>query len=1023
MKKFKRSQTSSKLKFNSNEIETKKIKSIDEKFEETIRKIANFLKQNDDNLNLNLPKLKEKKKETPFFKKKDPKIKVDYNNEIFSLDIINYILNKTKKNQDEILIIKVFLSSMNFLSTLKGTFNSDKLLHSLSNYLKIEKKSKDTLIFRYGNKGNKFYILIKGEVSVLILKEIKAHICFKRYFLHLMLLKMLKEDELVKKTISANAKIQYHFDERDFDIYYEKIVNFVNKYMNNNLKRKKNANQLISKKNSAANSNIYNFNKNQINDKMGIRNSNFEWKKNDNNRLNVKMGTAKNYFLKNKLSSKFLSYQDEENEEEEEEENDDKDINYANADLPFFNLSDVKEIIHYFMHLKEKIEAKPKNISVKDYINNTYLNSYFHKPFKMEEFSKKEDYILFHYFEITTRKVGESFGELALQREDNKRTATIITTTDCILGILSRSDYNIYLGEIEIKKRKNDINFMMSFAIFDRMNKIVFENRFFNFFKKETFKQGKNIILQENKITHVFFIMEGQFEIMTNLSLFNIYSLLNKKTKRNIDIEKKKPLFPKEEYNLRLYISYNKDVLGLGDCCFEDDISFITAKCLTDEGCAFTIEKSILNEMRHKIPEIDKNINIIMAKREKVMIDRLANIYNRIIQTKNKKKKDKFNENDKSQDSFKYINYFFGINQGDKNRNAKKISTKISSNKRVRSAFGFSNLKRRNSYFNEEEMSNNNIQFNLNITNKENSKIFSKTKTIDVSNMSERIPKDRLSPKNQKDKQKGRNTLDTLLNDKIVEESYSPLKQNQSNTPSLQFQSAKKSSNINTNLTREQCNDYNDLFNSINKNENENLLSPNLIGNNKSSGKKTIPIKKRDSKYLSNKILERRNSSDKYYLSFNKRGKKMPIKPRPFSNLIESKIYIKKPTDSISRNISNYNSYFDKGSKISRIPIYKTLKRSLDKNKTSRALSPDLKEPVLIKGKLNPEKFLKRLLGTRYKDQFISYEEQKFNKLIESYDLYNDFLSKSKKAKFKRRNYSEIELLKLQNNKEKMLQY
>ena len=33
---------------------------------------------------------------------------------------------------------------MNFLSTLKGTFNSDKLLHSLSNYLKIEKKYLNT---------------------------------------------------------------------------------------------------------------------------------------------------------------------------------------------------------------------------------------------------------------------------------------------------------------------------------------------------------------------------------------------------------------------------------------------------------------------------------------------------------------------------------------------------------------------------------------------------------------------------------------------------------------------------------------------------------------------------------------------------------------------------------------------------------------------------------------------------------------------------------------------------------------
>ena len=140
MKFFKRSQTSSKININPNDIETKKIKSINEKFEETIKKIANFLKQNDQNLNL--PKLKDKKKDAPVFKKKDSKKKIDFNNEIFNLDVINYILNKTKKAPDEILIIKVFLSSMNFLSSLKGPFNNDKLLYSLSNYLKMEKKVK-----------------------------------------------------------------------------------------------------------------------------------------------------------------------------------------------------------------------------------------------------------------------------------------------------------------------------------------------------------------------------------------------------------------------------------------------------------------------------------------------------------------------------------------------------------------------------------------------------------------------------------------------------------------------------------------------------------------------------------------------------------------------------------------------------------------------------------------------------------------------------------------------------------------
>ena len=173
-----------------------------------------------------------------------------------------------------------------------------------------------------------------------------------------------------------------------------------------------------------------------------------------------------------------------------------------------------------------------------------------------------------------------------------------------------------------------------------------------------------------------------------------------------MDNEKKKMKFPKNEFNLRLYISYNKDILGLSDFCYdEEEISFITAKCTSDKGCVFSIEKSILNEIRSKIPVIDKNINIIRINREKVMIDRLANIYNRIILTINKNQKEKFKENEKAEDSFKYLNYFFGINQGYRNKNIKKVTTqiRITPRKRVKSALIISRDKR---MFNEETLMN-----------------------------------------------------------------------------------------------------------------------------------------------------------------------------------------------------------------------------------------------------------------------------------------------------------------------------
>ena len=725
----------------------------------------------------------------------------------------------------------------------------------------------------------------------------------------------------------------------------------------------------------------------------------------DINDLRVRRKKTNTFLLNNNFVSKFLNWKkskEEEKleEEEEEQESEDKEINYQILDLPFFNLDEIKEIIHYYIDLKEKIDSKPKNITVRQYIKSTYLYSPYHTNLKNEDFYKTDEFLLFKYFEITVKKAGQSFGELALQREDNKRTGTMITVTDCILGVLSRDDYNIYLGDIEIKKRKNEINFIMSFSIFDKMNKIVFENRFFNFFTRENFIQGKNIIVQNRKINKVYFIMEGQFEISTNLSLFKIYSLLHQKTKKKMDNEKKKMKFPKNEFNLRLYISYNKDILGLDDFCYNGDISFITAKCTSDKGCAFTIEKSILNEIRHKIPEIDKNINIIKIEREKVMIDRLANIYNRIILSRNKNKKEKFKEDKKTQDSFKYLNYFFGINQGYRNKNIKKFTKRISPRKRIRSALLISRDKR---IFNEEEVIYK-IQKDNNVSNIINSKYFPRIRLMDNSRWSASSQNERINQKNEikiNESKKEINNFDMSLKEKISEIMDSSLSQNKSIDRNLFLKSSTKFSKITNQHSQDKMIS---LYQPVNEMiSNDYTKISNIKENNDELDKSSIQIRKRNPKNM-DKLIIRKNSSDKQYFSFKKSREKILVKSTSFSSINENKLNLKKENESTSRNTSNFKSeYYNRNYK-NKNTFSKISQNFIKKNRTSIALTPNLENPTKIKGKLDPEKYLKRILGARYKDRFISYEEKKFNKLIESYKIQEEFLNKAKKMKLKVKN-------------------
>ena len=92
------------------------------------------------------------------------------------------------------------------------------------------KKQKGSIIFRYGNKGNKFYIVLGGEVSVLILREKKVEFTSLNFMKYLFFLKVIKEDELAKKILNENPKSTFRISEKNLDKYYDNIISFINKY-------------------------------------------------------------------------------------------------------------------------------------------------------------------------------------------------------------------------------------------------------------------------------------------------------------------------------------------------------------------------------------------------------------------------------------------------------------------------------------------------------------------------------------------------------------------------------------------------------------------------------------------------------------------------------------------------------------------------------------------------------------------------------------------------------------------------
>ena len=563
-------------------------------------------------------------------------------------EIIQFILNKKKRTNEELIIIKTLLSTMKSLSLMININEPEKILFSLSMYLKLESKSKDSILFRFGDKGTKFYILLSGRVSILILKETRVEMSFMRYFLHLLLLKMMKEKEMVKKTIIANNKLKNHLDTKTFDIIFDKIIKFVRKHFGKNLKKKENDLEEDSIDDSEVMSEIEtkkNFEspvkkrRIQLNYLNNDNNNNYKFEVKDRIRVE-EIKPIKNKFRK-RMSIGFPTTSRisilESSKLKSLTKND-----FDEMECPIFTKEEeIKEIISYYLYLKTALVNIRKNkISLKDYINNTYINSMYRKDLNEDDDVEEEQYVIYIYHEIVQKNKGDTFGELALQHEDSKRTATILATNDIILGYLTKNDYETCINEIQLKRRKNEVNFIMSFSIFDKMNWVNFEKKYFNFFRREFYSQGEVVLRQGEKINKLIFIMDGQFEITSSLTLNGLYKIIRQKT--NYSFQKMNIGSNNNKNYLRLSISNNKDIIGLNDCCFlgifNEEISFVTATCISNKSYTFTIEKSILEDFKNRIIEIRQNIRQLNKKREKVMLDRLTSIFDQLIKNKKIKK-------------------------------------------------------------------------------------------------------------------------------------------------------------------------------------------------------------------------------------------------------------------------------------------------------------------------------------------------------------------------------------------------
>ena len=140
-----------------------------------------------------------------------------------SMDVIVYVLNKPNRNQTELFILKVFLKTLkNFTSLMSSmTIDIDSLLMNVAFYLKCERMKKGNAVFKYGDKGNKYYVILRGSASVLLPKETKVSLSLFDYIKMIIRLVIVRENELLVRTVNSNKGA--------YNISVEEIKKFVKK--------------------------------------------------------------------------------------------------------------------------------------------------------------------------------------------------------------------------------------------------------------------------------------------------------------------------------------------------------------------------------------------------------------------------------------------------------------------------------------------------------------------------------------------------------------------------------------------------------------------------------------------------------------------------------------------------------------------------------------------------------------------------------------------------------------------------
>ena len=572
--------------------------------------------------------------------------------------------SKEKKNNDDSVFITSYLFFMEeFIKLLKSKESYKKELKLVNYLMHLSTEvfylslQKDMILIKYGDKGNKAYINLFGQVDVIVPNSKMMNVFEKDYLLYLASLIKYKEYDLINFVLNDNFS-NYPLIIYD-DISQDEEIPVIFENLN---KSKKKFTTFIKGKNDEISKILFDIN-NFIN----------------NLKLNL------NRQRKRTQRIKIITEIEDENKISQDDEQYQKNsfqkslkLNSSNEELAlsleiyiislrqllnlfnFYYYNDTDEEIincsseHYINRLNIPVSKEKLNINKTKYLSN---NSFFELK-------------IYFYSKVISLGKGHFFGELALRNSNAERTATIITSSDCHFAYLNRKTYNTRLktkAELDLKYK---LTFFRSLPIFIDIPLIIFYKKYYTHISKHYLMKNVFAIKQGEKPNQLCLLNKGTYELISNMNLKDltelIFYFIEKVKKYQTFSEQndsnlyKDILISLRESNERVKILLSKnsnfhnpftkehimkisemscpDITGFEEIIGKDGLYAFSLQAKTMENIIYSMDFNFYKDLYNKNPLVQKKHNHIIKIKLDLIIKRLLKIRTNIINSfKNRK--------------------------------------------------------------------------------------------------------------------------------------------------------------------------------------------------------------------------------------------------------------------------------------------------------------------------------------------------------------------------------------------------